>query len=184
MLLKRPYVRAKEETVTPVTDPFTPLNNWDTPGTEYDALSTAEEGSCKVVATLQSGADGIIMEAGGFTGLGLAVKGGTLYFGCGEDGGSSDADTAMISAPAPTGSELLIEWSASSNTGKAALYVGAQLVGTDTFSRGAIADGNPGTIEQPFELVRAFPVSVDSLSGGSVSECRIFRAGQITSDVQ
>jgi len=126
---------------------FTVDATWDD-DSDYQDLASATVASSQATVSISSGDDGVIMEAGASgSGMALWAESGNLFFACG-DGGSTGptASTAWISGSLPTGNDLLITWSASTVTDNAALYVGDQLIGTDTFDNSTIAGENDGGI--------------------------------------
>jgi hypothetical protein len=176
-----------------VTGSLTLTASWSDPSVDYDTLADALSASCAVLCVIDEDTEGVLMETGAQgRGTALYVSGGFVYFQTGNgDGSDSDTDRAVVTWQIPGGpaETRLIEWSASSVTNKAALYVNGQLIGTvQSFDVNKITGGNVGGTEKSHDVMVANPDGWTSdgdgaLTGGSVTKCDVFLA-QITSDVE
>lgn len=161
---------------------------------DYLDLSPSQEATCRVVCDITPADNGILMEAGASgSGLVLYAYNGNIYFQCGDGSNyGSDSDTAEISAPIPSESSrgtsrLVVEWSASSVEGRAALYLDGVVQGTDTFNNPDLAGNNPGGIGLVHSGVAANRAGYNSTSNpggftGTVHFCDI-AVDHITTDV-
>lgn len=121
---------------------------WDDFTIDYP-VNVEQEFSVKAIADVGpflQYPEGVICEAGGSgSGFCIVVYNGVLFFQCGDGGTDrTEASHAYIEVSGLNGYGYEIEASASSITGKAALYVNRELIGTDTFSFGSAHGSNPG----------------------------------------
>jgi hypothetical protein len=150
---------------------------WRDPSADRYDLSLSTKASAKAVVDLQAGDSGIIMEAGAYgNGLALFTDGSTLYFACGDGGDTgSDANTAWIETPMPTGQNVVIEWSANVASDFAQLLVNGEYVGSDSFDESEIAGNNAGGIVGTQNSLREVPSGVRTNGfDGTVHKARIY----------
>ena len=168
------------------TEGVSPTNVWDDLNTDYNDLSPADAASARANVDITSGDSGVIMEAGaGGTGMALWTDGTTLYFACGDGSGTgSTTSTAWITTPMPTGNDINIEWSANAATDTAALYIGGDLQGTDTFDNSEVSGTNEGGIARSHGGIRDITGGVDVNSDwdGTIDFVNVFTSFT-TSDV-
>jgi hypothetical protein len=135
--------------VVPVTKDMTADAVWDTKGPRYQTLDNRKEVSLRMEVRIQEGDYGVLWEAGG-SGRGgscLVVNNGLLYFhtGSGRSSGSGN-DRVEVTAPIAPG-DRVIEFSRSSASGKAALYIDGRLVANgQASSLNVISGGDDGAV--------------------------------------
>lgn len=172
---------------TPVTDGMTLSATWLPNSAGKTTLSSSTEASIKIIASVEPGDSGVLLEQGASTlGTIIYVFGGVLYaqFGDGSDIGSNSA-RAFLQYTLTKRIDL-IEVSGSIANGRCALYVDGVLVGTDTLANSSLAGSDAGGVGRVYAGAAAnyggWASDGSGVFTGHIDRAEIF-LNQITADV-